>query len=383
MYPIVRYVGDQIAQAAINRGVDSIIDSGAGVGFGPYGVRDLPLETPQQIEDRLNYREFLRQQNILRRETGATGGTFRRTTGGVVQTNIPMEVLGGRRTTRWIGTRGGAGFRARSSGYRGFPQRVYGRRRMRRKTYNARKGIARANRNKGRAIVIRQPSHGVPPRMMVKLSRTITTATLSPGAAFAVVLRVRANSLSDTFLAHGTGTLYGVPAFSAMYDRYRVHASKCTVWAINNTASADITTTNHASFDGAFVLRPERVSPVADNSPASMDEAHGYPNTVYGHCPVWTTLTTAATSNFSPTGPMRWTKRSMYRKTKRMYAVENIDSLSFIGNTSVEPPYVFDWVIYAGSTLAATSTLDFVFRVRLDFWVEFFQRNEGTTTDFS
>lgn len=217
---------------------------------------------------------------------------------------------------------------------------------------------------KGRAIHVQNPQHGLAPRVFVKCSRTVNMS-LAQTAAFLNPVHIRGNSLIDTFLTHSTGSLYGVSAYTGLYQYYKVHASKADVRVINQSVLAPN--------QGLMVfLRPERQTPVASTKPASQEECWGYPLTKHMYNP----------GNGGAVNVGADTRISFYIKTKRVFQVVDIDPSEYSASTGNEPSALWNWEMYTTSIDNATVTGTARVIFKLTYWVEFFHREEQLAGDF-
>ena len=136
----------------------------------------------------------------------------------------------------------------------------------------------RINRKKGAAVFFKQPRHGLPPRVFVKMKFILAmTDSLATGNAFeASFTEIKANSLIDPAGSGGSTSIRG-PDFSSMYKNFKVHKSRASVVLINFTSSGTI-----ADYLMAF-LQARRDSPSAQASdvPATIEEAMDFPETKY------------------------------------------------------------------------------------------------------
>jgi len=262
-------------------------------------------------------------------------------------------------------------------------KRRYGFGRYRRTVKRAGQISRSGGRQPGNIVV--SPQHGIPPRLMTKCSRWVfvptnvngagTGVTTFTAAAFHESLQVGGNRLSDTFLDHGVGSLYGVDDYGDLYSAYRVHASKCTIHVVNLSTTASGTAALSAAGAGIwFFLRYQRATPVADTTPASTDEAMNFPRMKKLYCPP------PGAGQASPGRPM---KMSYYVKTTKVFNFRDIHEHGFEGQAGTPPEDQFDWVVYAGNHAnASDATVAYRIMVKLTYWVEFYNRRDLSNADF-
>lgn len=232
--------------------------------------------------------------------------------------------------------RGGTIWRRRASTKRKkAPSRSVSAVAKRRKTYN----IATTFRQR-----IPWAPNLAPEAITVRLTYA-TSYTISSGLQFDKIMS--GNGLFDPDVS-GTGHQpLGFDEWMALYDRYRVLASTCTVTTINNTASAgnNIQTT---------LIPTNQQTAIAND-----DEAEELPDS---------TENTAGVS----TGPAEDTvSRSM--QTSYMVGVPNIRySTEYSGTNSANPVQQWYWRVFHASVNASAITA-FV-NINIKYTVEFYQK---------
>lgn len=265
---------------------------------------------------------------------------------------------------------------------RSFRKRPMFRRRALRPIYGRRsRAMTKADITKGALTIIPRPQMGFAPRCMVKCSRILFVPGLVKtsgsggsdfdGGSFHESLVVKGNSLSDSFGAHATGTMFGVSTYNDAYLQYRVHASKIDLWVWNTTiaSSTVLTVTPIVAF-----IHPDRVDPVAGSNPATADSAFNWPNTIHGF------VNSPGTHGYGAGAHLHL---SMFRKTKRMFNETDIDTHAYAGATGVDPTNLFEWHVYMANVAGANSvTITYRCMVKLTYWVEFFHRKDTASTDF-
>lgn len=241
----------------------------------------------------------------------------------------------------------------------------------------ARRSYVRAGPQSRPGNIIVHPQHGFASRTMVKLSRTIFVPTGIvgdfAGGPFHAGINVYGNVLRDTFISHGIGSLYGVDVYGDVYNSYRVHASKCTVYVANGSTATAFT----GIMSGIWLfLRYNRITPTADAVPASTDEAMNFPRTKKVYIPAPGLTGGQTITNYG--------KVSQYVKTKRVFNVPAIDEHGFEGSATADPTDIFQWSAYFGNHANATNALiAYRVMVKLTYWVEFFNRRDLGTGDFA